>query len=179
MTKTIFACAAAVVGLAAMQAMTPMNVKTGQWESHTTILLTGSLGLPPEALAKMTPEQRARYQAAVEKAAERKNQKTENTDKGCLTKEDLTQDPTKLMGKQEPGMSCSGKILSSTSSDLKVHISCTGMGTMDYILDYHATDPEHATGQGTGTATLGGHTMQTQFNSEMHWLGPTCPASGN
>jgi len=179
MTKTIFACAAAVVGLAAMQAVTPINVKTGQWENHTTILLTGSLGLPPEVVAKMTPEQQARYQAAMDKAGARNGQKMENTDKGCLTKEDLTQDPTKLMGKQEPGMSCSGKVLNSSSSDLSVHITCTGMAQMEYDLKYHATDPEHATGQGKGTATMGGHTMQTQFNSEMHWLGPNCPANGN
>ncbi|HWG36563.1 MAG TPA: DUF3617 family protein [Terriglobales bacterium] len=179
MTKILLACATGAAALMGMQAVTPINVKTGQWETHTTIVLNGALGLPPEAIAKMTPEEAARYQAAMGQAAQRSDQKMESTDKGCLTKEDLTQDPTKLMGKQEPGMTCSGKILNSSSSDLSVRVTCTGMATMTYDLTYHATDPEHATGQGKGTATMGGHTMQTQFHSDMHWLGPTCPANGN
>jgi hypothetical protein len=37
----------------------PLNVKIGLWENTTTISSSGAVGIPPERLAKMSPEQRA------------------------------------------------------------------------------------------------------------------------
>jgi hypothetical protein len=42
-----------------------MDVKTGQWETTMTGQITGMPAVPPEALAQMTPEQRAKVEAAM------------------------------------------------------------------------------------------------------------------
>ncbi|HET9785271.1 MAG TPA: DUF3617 family protein [Terriglobales bacterium] len=152
----------------------PMNVKTGLWENHSTLTVSGGLGLPPEVLAKMTPEQRARYTAALG-AGQRTH---DNVEKGCLTKEDLTQDPTKMLnpGGGE-GVTCHGDVITSTATDLEVHSVCTGAAQSDMRIKVHAVDQEHVTGEGAGSATMNGHTMQTAYKFDSHWLGATCPAN--
>lgn len=152
----------------------PMNVKTGLWENHSTLTVSGGLGLPPEAVAKMTPEQRARYTAALG-AGERTS---DHVNKGCLTKEDLTQDPAKMLNPgRDEGESCHGDVINSTTTDLEVHSICTGTAQSDMRIKLHAVDQEHVTGEGAGTATMGGHTMKTSYKFDSHWLGATCPAN--
>src|SRR5215472_5348689 len=71
--------------------MTPMNVKTGLWQSTSTVAITGGLGLPPDVAAKLTPEQKARYEAAMQ--AQAGGHTSTHTNKSCLTQKDLTTDP--------------------------------------------------------------------------------------
>ena len=44
--------------------ITPPNIKTGLWEMSETHTMTGMppMSIPPEALARMTPEQRAQME---------------------------------------------------------------------------------------------------------------------
>src|SRR5215475_7782194 len=68
-----------------------LNVKTGLWQTTITNTAAGSMGLPPEMAAKLTPAQRARYEAAAKKQASG-TPRTE-THKDCLTPEKLAEDP--------------------------------------------------------------------------------------
>src|SRR5262245_12580449 len=68
-----------------------LDVKSGLWQTTKTMTTTGSMGIPPEMAAKLTPEQRARFEAAMKKQASGKS-KTETT-KDCLTPETLAEDP--------------------------------------------------------------------------------------
>ena len=45
--------------------LTPLNIKEGLWEMTVTHSMTGMPAIPPETLAKMPPEQRARIEAAM------------------------------------------------------------------------------------------------------------------
>ena len=157
--------------------MTPMNVKTGLWQSTSTITVTGSLGLPPEVLAKMTDEQKARYAAAMQ--AQSGGHSSTHTSKGCLTQKDLTTDPFAQKNSPDEHIQCHGTLLSSTSTDIVLRETCSGEASMTYTMKIHAVDQEHAVGTGTGTATMGGHTMNSSVKFDSKWLGATCPADAN
>lgn len=157
--------------------ITPMNVKTGLWQSTSTVTVTGSLGLPPEALAKMTPEQKARYEAAIQ--AQAGGHTSTHTNKGCLTQKDLTTDPFARTDSDDENIHCHGNLLSSTSTDVVLQETCSGEASMAYTMKIHADSTEHATGTGAGTATMGGHTMNSSVKFDSKWLGATCPAETN
>ncbi|HVA63674.1 MAG TPA: DUF3617 domain-containing protein [Terriglobales bacterium] len=168
----------ALVGLALAQTapMVPLKVKAGLWENHSTITTSGVLGIPPEVAGKMTPEQRAQMAAAMGAAGTAHT--TDNTDKGCVTQQDLTQDPARLLH-SDSDMKCQGEVIHSTASDLEMHITCTGTAQMDMHFMVHAQDQEHVTGQGNGSVTMGGHTMHSTYKIDNRWLGATCPADGS
>ena|SRR5690348_7140384 len=157
--------------------MTPMNVKTGLWQSTSTIAIIGGLGLPPEVAAKLTPEQKARYEAALK--AQAGEHTSTHTNKSCLTQKDLTTDPFAQKNSNDEHIQCHGTLLSSTSSDIVLQETCSGEASMTYTMKIHAVDSEHATGTGTGTATMGGHTMNSNVKFQSTWLGATCPADAN
>src|SRR6185312_17371693 len=71
--------------LMAQEKITPLNVKTGLWQSTTTIAISGSMGIPPEMEAKLTPEQRARMEAAMKQSGT--GQPHTTTNKGCIKQE--------------------------------------------------------------------------------------------
>ena len=157
--------------------ITPLNVKTGLWQNTSTVTIVGSLGLPPDVLAKMTPEQKAKYEAAMQSHAD--GHTSTHTNKGCLTQKDLTTDPFSKADSDDENMHCHGTLLSSTSSDIVLQETCSGEASMTYTMKIHAVDQEHAIGTGTGTATMGGHTMNSKVKFETKWLGATCPTGTN
>ncbi|MGH9519925.1 MAG: DUF3617 family protein [Terriglobales bacterium] len=99
------------------------------------------------------------------------------TSKGCLTEADLTTNP---FHPNDPSgkVQCNSRVLNSTSSDAELEVNCTGEIEMTYHMKFHAVDSEHALGSGEGSATMGGHTMKTSMQSEMKWIGATCPKAG-
>lgn len=157
--------------------ITPINVKTGLWQNTSTVTIVGSLGLPPEMLAKMTPEQKARYEAAMQ--AHAGGRSSTHTHKGCLTEKDLSTDPFGNSNSDDENIHCRGTLLSSTSTDVVLQETCSGEASMTYTMKIHAVDKEHATGTGTGSATMGGHTMKSNVKWQATWLGATCPPGTN
>ncbi len=167
--------AIAVPGLLAQQKVTPLNVKTGQWQSTTTIAVTGSMGIPPEMEAKLTPEQRTRMQAAMDSSGSGQTHTT--NDKSCLKQEDLTRDPFNA-GKNDEGMKCRENLVRSTSSDADVELTCTDPrgNTSEFRITFHAIDQEHVTGTGHGNVNMYGHTMKSDWKMQSQWLQASCPA---
>ena len=157
--------------------MTPMNVKTGLWQNTSTVTIVGGLGLPPSVLAKLTPEQKAKYEAAMQ--ARSGGHSSTHTNKGCLTQKDLTTDPFAQKDSSDEHIQCHGTLLSSTSTDIVLQESCSGEASMTYTMKIHAVDQEHAVGTGTGTATMGGRTMNSNVKFQATWIGATCPADVN
>lgn len=187
MVRTLMLCAIAAASLLAtgysgMGRQTvpgqtiPLHVKTGLWQSTQKVKVSGGLGLPPEMAAKMTPEQRERYEAAMGA----RNHAYETTSKGCLTQEDLSQDLYAKLNRNGD-MQCQGNIVRSSASELELNEHCIGQGKQEGVemtmhMTIHATDSEHATGAGQGTATMGGKTMHSQVQVDSVWLGASCPA---
>ncbi len=72
--------------LFAADKITPLNVKEGLWEITVTHSMSGMPAMPsipPDALAKMPPEQRARIEAMMKGGA------STDVHKDCITKEKL------------------------------------------------------------------------------------------
>ena len=63
-------------------AVQPLDVKPGLWETTTTTEMGGMPPMPADVLAKMTPEQRAKFEAAM-KARAAQGAKT-TTRRTCL-----------------------------------------------------------------------------------------------
>src|SRR5450759_2339450 len=73
--------------LFAADKITPLNVKEGLWEMTVTHSMTGMPAIPPDTLAKMPPEQRARVEAAMKQSG--MGGPTADVHKECVTKEKL------------------------------------------------------------------------------------------
>lgn len=153
--------------------VTPLHVKTGLWESTSTTTLNGALGIPPELLSQMTPEQKARYEAAMKRMANG-TPKT-RTYKNCLTEKDLKENPFPDKD-QTADMKCKQEVIRSTGTDLEVRETCSGdMVSGQAHMTFHASSSEHTTGQGEMTATMGGRTMHSKIRIDSRWLGASCP----
>ena len=168
-------CFCAVPMLGAQQKITPINVKTGLWQSTTTITVSGSLGIPPEMEARLTPEQRARMEAAMKHSDT--GQPRTTTNKGCITEEDLSRDPFHA-GKNDADMKCRENLIRSTSSDADVELNCSDPGgnTAEFHITFHALDQEHVTGTGHGNVNMSGHTMKSDWKMQSQWVQASCPA---
>ena len=66
----------------------PLDVKLGLWETTTVNEMSGMPPMPAEVLAKLTPEQRAKMEAAFKARAAQGPRTT--TQRTCLTKEELS-----------------------------------------------------------------------------------------
>lgn len=168
-------CTIAVSMLAAQEKITPLNVKTGLWQSTTTITVSGSMGIPPEMEARLTPEQRARMEASMKQSGT--GQPHTTTNKGCLKQEDLSTDPFHA-GKNDADMKCHENLIRSTSSDADVELSCSDPrgNTTDFHITFHALDQEHVTGTGHGNVNMFGHTMKSDWKMQSQWMQASCPA---
>jgi Protein of unknown function (DUF3617) len=144
----------------------PLNVKTGLWETTVTTSMSGHMPIPPETLAKLTPEQRARFEAAMKSMAKAKS----NTNKSCLTKEKLEKDPFNREDK-----ACTETVLASTGSQMEVREVCTRENSKaDITVHLVASDSEHVTGTIKTNVSGGGNTMTADGKMTSKWLGPAC-----
>jgi hypothetical protein len=152
-----------------------LNVKTGLWQTTTTNTVTGSMGIPPEMAAKLTPAQRAQFEAAAKKQASGVPRTV--THKSCLTPEQLAKDP--FTDRTHPdNVKCEETIIKSTATDLEVRELCTSGSSSksDIHLSFHADTPEHVTGSGTTSANVGGHVMNSTMKMDSKWISVACPA---
>ena len=144
----------------------PLNVKPGLWERTLTLTRTGALPIPPEMLNRLTPEQRARMEERMK--ANSAGHTTTNTEKNCITKEDLEK-PIKFDNR------CTWTITESTSTKAKGNVSCEAEGMkVNGNGEFAAPDPEHIKGSMHTTSRGGGNTMTVDATFTSKWLGATC-----
>jgi hypothetical protein len=145
----------------------PLNVKLGLWETTHTTTMSGEMPIPPEMLAKLTPEQRAKMEERMK--ANSAGRTTTSTSKSCLTKEKLEQAPFSDRGKE-----CAPTILTSTSSNAVIKFTCDMSGMkMSGTINVEALTPENVKGSAQTTAT-GNHTMNVNATFTSKWLGSSC-----
>ncbi len=150
----------------------PPNVKTGLWEITETHNMSGMPQMPtipPEALAQMTPEQRAQVEAQM-KGSMGGGQKP-TTRKYCVTKEKLEKDSVFGDDRKE----CTRTVLSSTTTSTEVKIQCkekdmTSEGTFKFV----ALSPESVKGTVRMVMTGDGRTMNMNVDFLSKYLGPAC-----
>jgi hypothetical protein len=171
--RTSLALAAALFLTTAWAAdMTPMNVKTGQWESTLTTETSGQLPIPQDMLDKLTPEQRAKMEAMM-KARGAQGART-SVYKSCVTKEDLQ----KPFGSDQERKSCKQTVLSSSPTHQEIHMECEiGGGKQSGTFRVDAVDSGNAKGSMEMVASSGGRSMNVNSTFSAKWLGPVCTES--
>jgi Protein of unknown function (DUF3617) len=144
-----------------------LNVKLGLWELTST---SETSGMPPIDTSKMTPEVRARIEAALKARGGTPSAPIVRRD--CLTKEKLAnyafQDP------QANDSSCKRTIVTNTSTLMEMHIECASARKMtgDFRVEVLAPDTVKMT-----TKMAGGEGAQVMnINGTMNgrWVSASC-----
>jgi hypothetical protein len=169
--RTSFSLAAALFCATAWAAgTTPLNVKTGEWETTMSGGSSGQLPIPQEMLDKMTPEQRARMEAAM-KARGGQGPRT-TVRKSCVRKETLD----KPFGNDEERKSCKQTIVTSSATRQEIHMQCeNGGGTQTGTFKLEAVDSGNVKGSMQMTASSGARAMNINYTFSAKWLGPCVP----
>ena len=151
---------------------TPLDVKTGEWETTLTGETTGQLPIPQEMLDKMSPEQRARMESAM-KARGAQGAKT-TVRKSCVRKDQLD----KPFADGTDQKSCTRTVVTSTRSKQEIRMDCDALGGKQTgTLRLEATDSSNVKGTLQMTASAGARSMNMNYNFSAKWLGPACTAA--
>ena len=146
-----------------------LNIKPGLWESTRTIKRTGEMPIPAELLNRLTPEQRNRMEERMK--ANSAGHETTETEKHCVTREDLEKDRLKIADARE----CTTTVLNSTTTNLKGKLVCDTQGVhATGTLELIAADPEHVSGSYHSTIDGNGRTMHVEGAWTSKWLGAGC-----
>lgn len=132
-------------------------------------------GMPPipeELLSRLTPDQRAKMEAAMKARAARGPQT--RVTKSCLTKDQL--DKALTFG-SEGNTACKRTLITSSSSKQEIRFDCNdeksnmkGTGTVHV----EAINSENVKGTTQVTAAGGGNNMNIQMSFSAKWVSPDC-----
>ncbi len=163
MMCTIALCASA------QQKIQPLDLKLGLWEVTTTSAMSGQMPMPPEALAKLTPEQRARMEERMK--ANSSAQEKPTTRKECITKEKLSKE--NAFGEERKF--CTRTVTTSTGSKLEIKIQCAENGMKsDGMLRIEAVNFETVKGSMNMAMSGGERTMNMNSNFTGKWVSAAC-----
>lgn len=167
-----FACALGilvVLSASADEAKVKLDAATGLWEVTTHPQMSGTLKVPEEQLQRMTPEQRARVEAALQTATERAKQ--EHVMRECLTSEQLG----KGFDLGNEGSSCKTTVIRNTSSELEVRRECSEEGNVRTTTEQFRMDGRrHVSGTVDAAMSQGGKPLTMHMTIEGRWLGADC-----
>jgi len=147
----------------------PLDLKAGLWETTLTVQTSGVPPMPPEVLAKLSPEQRAKIEA---KAAAGEGPKT-TVKRSCLEERDVNKPFTLALGGDERG--CKQTIASSSATKREIRVECRngsvkGSGT----IQMEAAAPGNLKVTSQWSTTDGTRTMKMTSTATAKWLGPIC-----
>jgi hypothetical protein len=149
-----------------------LDVKPGLWETTTTSEIGGMASampaIPPDILAKMPPEQRAKMEAMM------KGQGSANTftNQSCVTEKDLERG---LRPENTKEQSCKIDSISVQDKTQEAHVTCTSShGTSTGVFKMTATSRESYEGTMDMNTTANGHPMTVKATLKGKWLGANC-----
>jgi len=145
----------------------PLDVKTGQWQTTMTPQSSGQLPIPDELAKRLTPEQIAKVQAAMQ---ERNGKPT--VYKSCLTKDQL--DKPFDLG-DEKTKSCTHTVITSSGNKQDIRIDCSSQGMKaSGTVKIEAVSSESIKGTMEMAITNGEHTMNSNTTFTSKWVGAAC-----
>jgi hypothetical protein len=151
--------------LFAADKITPLNVKEGLWEMTVTHSMTGMPAIPPDALAKMPPEQRARMEAMMKGAP------STSVRKECITKEKLE----KYSAFDANRGNCTRTVITSTAGKLEMKFHCEEkQSSSDGTFLVEAMGSDSVKGTMHSVTNNNGRTMNMDFTINSKYLGPSC-----
>jgi hypothetical protein len=146
-----------------------LDVKPGLWEVTSQGEASGMPPIPPQALAQMSPEQRAQAMAAMQGAMKRMNQP--NVTRSCITQKMLDRG----LDFQHPNNeTCKQTVVSSTSRALDLRVECTGEQKTNGTLHIDAINAQTFGGTINMVSTDGTNTMTMKQTMQGKWLGSNC-----
>ncbi len=155
--------------LCAADDIAPLNVKEGLWEVTVTRSMTGMPAtptIPPETLAKMSPEQRARVEAMMKGGA------STDVRKECVTKEKLEKHTAFSNNRGD----CTRTVVSSTGRKMEVKFHCEEkQSSSDGTFVMEALGSDNV--KGTMHMVInrsGGQPMTMDFTTASKYLGQDC-----
>jgi hypothetical protein len=162
-----------VAGFAAASHASPMalDARPGLWEMTSSGETHGAPPIPAQALARLTPAQRAQVQAAMAGTMARATKP--HVYKYCVTEQSLHRgfDP------DEHARDCKTTILSSTGTAMDVRAECRGNRPNERSsgrFHFEATSPVSMKATLNMTLSDGAHTMTMRRVMRGRWLSADC-----
>jgi hypothetical protein len=148
----------------------PLNMKLGLWEITNLTSMSGEPPITPEMLAKMTPQQRAKFDERMKARAAEPPQS--HTEKSCITQEDL--DKNKVFG-DDDDKSCTRTVISSSDTKLEMHMECQDGGIKRTgTFKVEAPSPESAKGSMQMAAANADRAMNVDVTFTAKWIAAAC-----
>ena len=159
-------------GLCPAASFQPLDVKSGQWENTLTGQSTGQPPLPDELLRRLTPEQRAQVETALQSKGTGGLKTTLN--RSCLTKDKL--DKPFNLG-DENTKACTRTLVESSGSKQEISLNCDHQGMKSSgTVKVEAVNPENIKGSMQITVSNHDRTMNMNYTFTSKWVGPACTA---
>jgi hypothetical protein len=145
-----------------------LDVKTGLWE---TTVISEMNGMPAIDTSKMTPDQRARIEAALKGRGGRGP--STSVVRTCMTKEKLDKMAFHEMAPNN-NSSCKTSVVSSSRSAVDMKMECSGARKSTGTMHFEA--PSRESMKGTVKIATGddGHSMTINMSMTGKWLGDDC-----
>jgi Protein of unknown function (DUF3617) len=155
--------------LGATDKIQPLDIKLGLWEATKNSQVTGTPPVPPEVLARLTPEQRAKLEEAMKARASQGP--TTRTSKSCITKEKINDQHVFDEGRT----SCTRTVVTSTSNKLEMQIECVDAGIKrSGTFWVEAINSENVKGSVRLVSSSNDRTTNINSNFTAKWISPDC-----
>jgi Protein of unknown function (DUF3617) len=145
-----------------------LDVSTGLWEVTYTTAMNGMM-MPQSMLDSMTPEQREKFTASMQKRAAAGPQT--RTVKSCVTAKDLKEGA--FQGENDAN--CKQTVVAQTKNKQEAMIQCSGAESRTGHMKIEASDRNHMTGTMDMSAGNGKVNMQLAGK----WLNASCAGANH
>jgi hypothetical protein len=169
---SLCALGACAVAMALVQAadVPQLNVKLGLWEISTHPQVAGSLPITDEQLQKMPPEQRAKFETAMQAAIARGAQP--RVFKECMTAEKRSRG---FNAGSDESKNCQVTLVTNTPSEFESHRECsTEDGKQSTSVHFRVVSSDRVSGTVNALISHGSRTMTVNSTMEGKWLGGDC-----
>lgn len=172
MKRAIAVLVAAMLSVPALASAASLNLKPGLWQIHSNMKRSGTPPIPDSVLAKLSPEQRTKLEAALKARLEK--QPSESVTKTCITKEQLAKKIP--MDPAARNKACKSTLVKSSSSMQMIHVVCSGPQSVVGDWTVQAIDSKSMMGTIDMKISAGTKTMTMNGKFDGKWLQASCPA---
>jgi hypothetical protein len=146
------------------------NAKPGAWEMTISTLVAGN-PIPPEALANLPPEKRAKVEETMKARA---GKPSTHTYKTCVSQKELDQD--RIIKSENDDSKCARKVLSKSATKLVMEQACPAPHASTSQMTIEAKTPENLVA--SIDMVQGGASGKVHVDMKGHWLGASCAGIG-
>ena len=147
-----------------------LNVRLGLWEISSLNQLIGQPPISDDRLAKLTPEQRAQVQAALQSSIAEANKP--HLAKHCVTPEKIARG---FDIDKNTNQACTKKLLTNTATEMEIDEQCSDSeGSRTINEHFQFANPELMSGTVQASETAGGKSMRMSSSINGKWLSASC-----